>query len=229
MKKLIGNVSRYPDDGPDPSSKLFFKGQWKTPTGRHAMSFLVNLEEIEKEFQVTNKRNASLPLLDGFAKAISIMVEATNRKKKMIFVGNGGSAAIASHQAVDFWKNGGIKAIAFNDASLLTCLGNDCGYEHVFSEPVRCFADPGDVVLAISSSGRSPNILNAVTAAQSVGSRVITFSGFTIDNPLRRMGDVNFFVPVRAYGLVEVSHLIMIHAMLREIIYINPHVKKSGY
>lgn len=202
---------------------------WKIPTGRHAMSFLVNLEELEKEFQVTNKRNASLPLMDGFAKAMALMVDAARRKKKLIFVGNGGSAAISSHQAVDFWKNGGIKAITFNDASLLTCIGNDCGYENVFSEPVRRFAEPGDVVLAISSSGRSPNILNAVTAARSVGSRVITFSGFTADNPLRRMGDVNFFVPVRAYGLVEVSHLILIHAMLREIIYINPHVKKSGY
>lgn len=209
--------------------KKIISATWKRPTGRHAMGFLVNLEEIEKEFQVTNKRNASLPLLDGFAKAISLMVDVANRKKKLIFVGNGGSAAIASHQAVDFWKNGGVKAITFNDASLLTCIGNDCGYENVFSEPVERFAEPGDVVLAISSSGRSPNILKAVTAAHSVGSRVITFSGFTADNPLRRAGDVNFFVPVRAYGLVEVSHLILIHAMLREIIYINPHVKKSGY
>lgn len=202
---------------------------WKKPTGRHAMSFLVNLEELEKEFQVTNKQNTTLPLVDGFAKAMALMVDAANRKKKLIFVGNGGSAAIASHQAVDFWKNGGIKAITFNEASLLTCIGNDCGYENVFSEPVRRFAEPGDVVLAISSSGRSPNILNAVKAARSVENRVITFSGFTADNPLRRTGDVNFFVPVRAYGLVEVSHLILIHAMLREIIYINPHVKKSGY
>jgi D-sedoheptulose 7-phosphate isomerase len=193
------------------------------------MSFLVNLEELEKEFQVTNKRNTFLPLMEGFAKAMALMVGAANRNKKLIFLGNGGSAAIASHQAVDFWKNGGIKATAFNDASLLTCLGNDCGYEHVFSEPVRRFADAGDVVLAISSSGCSPNILNAVKAARSVGGHVITFSGFTTDNPLRRMGDINFFVPVRAYGLVEVSHLILIHAMLREIIYINPHVKKSGY
>ncbi|MBK8870677.1 MAG: SIS domain-containing protein [Elusimicrobia bacterium] len=202
---------------------------WKNPTGRHAMSFLVNLEEIEKEFQVTNKHKKPLSLVDGFAQAMGLMVDAARRNKKLIFVGNGGSAAIASHQAVDFWKNGGIKALTFNDASLLTCLGNDCGYENVFSEPVRRFAESGDVVLAISSSGRSPNILNAVTAARSVGSRVITFSGFTGDNPLRKMGDVNFFVPVRAYGLVEVSHLILIHAMLREIIYINPHVKKSGY
>lgn len=202
---------------------------WRKPTGRHAMSFLVNLEELEKEFQVTNKQNTLLPLTGGFAKAMALMVDAATRKKKLIFVGNGGSAAIASHQAVDFWKNGGIKAVTFNDASLLTCIGNDCGYENVFSEPVRRFAESGDVVLAISSSGRSPNMLNAVKAARSMGSRVITFSGFTADNPLRRMGDVNFFVPVRAYGLVEVSHLILIHAMLREIIYINPHVKKSGY
>ncbi len=202
---------------------------WKKPTGRHAMGFLVNLEEIEKEFQVTNKMNAVLPLMEGFAQAMGLVMDAARRNKKLIFLGNGGSAAIASHQAVDFWKNGGIKAITFNDPSLLTCLGNDCGYENIFSEPVKRFAEAGDVVMAISSSGRSPNILNAVKAAHSVGSHVITFSGFTLDNPLRKMGDVNFFVPVRAYGLVEVSHLILIHAMLREIIYINPHVKKSSY
>ncbi len=74
--------------------------------------------------------------------------------KKVILIGNGGSAAIASHQAVDLWKNGGIRATAFNDTSLLTCVGNDFGYEHVFAKPIEQFADKGDLLIAVSNSGK---------------------------------------------------------------------------
>ena len=95
--------------------------------------------------------------------------------------------------------------------------------------PMARFAKEGDLVLAISSSGKSPNILNGVTAAKKAGCRVITFSGFLANNPLRSMGDLNFYVPSRAYGLVEVSHLLLIHAILREIIYLNPRANKGGY
>lgn len=133
---------------------------------------------------------------------------------KLIFVGNGGSAAIASHMATDYSKNGNIRSLALNDSSMLTCLGNDLGYDQVFAKQIELHARPGDLVLAISSSGRSSNILNAVAAGRKSNCGVVTFSGFTPDNPLRGRGDINFYTASNRYGFVEISHLTICHAIL---------------
>src|SRR5215469_7506816 len=133
---------------------------------------------------------------------------------KLIFVGNGGSAAIASHMATDYSKNGEIRSLALNDSSMLTCLGNDLGYDRVFAKQIDLHARSGDLLIAISSSGRSPNILNAVVAGRAAGCAVVTLSGFTPDNPLRSKGDVNFFIASDRYGFVEIGHLTICHAIL---------------
>ena len=135
-----------------------------------------------------------------------------------MFIGNGASASIASHMSTDYWKNGDMRAIAFNDAALLTCLSNDCGYENVFGKSVEMFADEGDILVAISSSGQSESILNGVRAAKKLGVHVVTLSGFSLDNPLRRMGEINFYVPDSAYGSVEILHLSVCHCILDIII-----------
>jgi D-sedoheptulose 7-phosphate isomerase len=134
--------------------------------------------------------------------------------RKLIFIGNGGSAAIASHLAVDYSKNGGMRALAFNDASFLTCLGNDLGYENVFAKQIELHAVAGDLVFAISSSGRSTNIINAVEVARSKDCRIVTLSGFAADNPLRQLGDYNLWVSSPSYGFVEISHLAVCHCIL---------------
>ncbi|MDD4004323.1 MAG: SIS domain-containing protein [Elusimicrobiaceae bacterium] len=134
--------------------------------------------------------------------------------RKVIYIGNGGSASIASHMSVDLWKNGGIKSQCFNDPSLLTCLANDLGYEHVFSTPVESFAESGDMVVAISSSGKSANIINAAQTALEKGCLLVTCSGFGPDNPLRKMGNLNFYVPSRIYGVVETAHSAICHAVV---------------
>jgi D-sedoheptulose 7-phosphate isomerase len=133
---------------------------------------------------------------------------------KLIFVGNGGSAAIASHMATDYSKNGGVRSLALNDPSMLTCLGNDLGYERVFAKQIELHARTGDLLFAISSSGGSANILNAVDAAQAAGCSVITLSGFKVDNALRRKGEVNFYIASDRYGFVEIGHLTICHAIL---------------
>ncbi len=137
---------------------------------------------------------------------------ASNRK--VLFCGNGGSAGICSHMATDFFKNGGIKALALNDSSALTCLSNDYGYEFVFSKQIEMIADAEDVLVAISSSGRSENILKAVTAARAKKCHVVTLSGFKEDNPLRQSGDVNIHVSALDYGFVESAHLALITAII---------------
>ena len=158
--------------------------------------------------------NGPLPYEKAIGHAVELVRIAQAANRKVIMVGNGGSAGIASHQAVDYWKNGGLRAIAFNDASLLTCIGNDLGFENLFSAPIERFADPEDIVFAISSSGSSPNILNAAAAARKSACRLVTFSGFAADNALRAKGDLNFHVASHSYGLVEMLHLFIIHTIL---------------
>jgi D-sedoheptulose 7-phosphate isomerase len=133
---------------------------------------------------------------------------------KVMFVGNGGSAAIASHMATDYSKNGGVRSLALNDSAMLTCLGNDLGYESVFAKQIELHARSGDLVIAISSSGRSANILNAVRAARTANCVVVTLSGFAPNNPLRGIGDINFYLASDRYGFVEIGHLTICHAVL---------------
>jgi D-sedoheptulose 7-phosphate isomerase len=161
-----------------------------------------------------NDSKGAMTYGDAVVAAMELVRAAQAANRKVIMVGNGGSAGIASHQSVDYWKNGGVRAIAFNDASLLTCIGNDLGYENVFSAPITQFADAGDIVFAISSSGASPNILNAAKAARDKGCKLVTFSGFAENNPLRPLGDINFHVASSSYGLVEILHLFIIHTVL---------------
>jgi D-sedoheptulose 7-phosphate isomerase len=164
--------------------------------------------------EATDSLGRPIELERAFGKVQEAAHAAHDAGKKLMFVGNGGSAGLASHLAIDFSKNGGLRALAFNDASALTCLGNDYGYQHVFAKQIEFHAQPGDLLIAISSSGRSPNILAAVAAARTLQVGVVTFSGFEPDNDLRRAGDVNFYVGSSEYGLVEVAHLSLCHAIL---------------
>lgn len=138
-----------------------------------------------------------------------------HRGARVIFVGNGGSAAIASHCAIDWTKNGGIRAIAFNDAAALTCWGNDAGYDQVFAKQIEHHATPRDSVVIVSSSGKSPNVLAAADAARVRGcARVVTLTGRNPNNVLRAKGDVNLYVPAADYGLVEMAHMAILHSVV---------------
>jgi len=137
---------------------------------------------------------------------------------KLIIAGNGGSAAIASHVSVDFTKAAGIRAINFNEADLLTCFANDYGYERVFEKAVDFYGDAGDLLILISSSGSSKNVVNVAKRAKELSISVITFSGFNSDNPLRQLGDFNFWVDSKAYNIVEMTHHIWLLAIVDYII-----------
>lgn len=182
-------------------------------------AYFNDLGGVFSEIAVTNGRNETISFQKGIFDAVKIITSQIERGRKLVFIGNGGSASIASHMAIDFWKNGGMKAICFNDSAQLTCIGNDYGYEYVFEKPIRMFAGDGDVLVAISSSGRSQNILNAVGAAKEVSCKIITMSGFKVDNPLRNIGsDLNFYVPSLSYGIVEIAHLSLCHCMVDLIV-----------
>jgi D-sedoheptulose 7-phosphate isomerase len=157
-------------------------------------------------------------VLDLIIQLKSLLEEMQAQGKKAIFAGNGGSAAIASHCAVDFTKNAGVRCINFNEADLITCFANDYGYERWLEKALEFYADGGDVVILISSSGKSPNIVNAAKHARSKRLAVVTFTGFLEDNPLRKVGDLNFWVDSRAYNIIEMTHQIWLLAVCDLII-----------
>lgn len=167
----------------------------------------------------TDGSNHAMPVDDGIERSCLLIEEQSQRNGKVIFIGNGGSAAISSHMSIDFWKNGNIPSMAFNDGAMLTCLGNDYGYDKVFEKPIEMFMKKEDVLIAISSSGKSQNILNGVKAADKVGGGIITLSGFGPDNPLRGLGSCNFYVPADKYGLVEIIHQYICHWILDSVLY----------
>lgn len=138
--------------------------------------------------------------------------------KKVIVVGNGGSAAMASHVAVDLTKAAGCRAITFNESDLLTCFANDYGYEKWVEKALAFYADKGDVVILISSSGTSPNIINGAKWAKEFGLQVITLSGFNEENPLRQMGDINLWCDSKGYNIVEMTHHIWLVAIVDYIV-----------
>lgn len=161
--------------------------------------------------QSTDRAGIPVPQERAFHLALDLILTARAAQRKVMVVGNGGSAAIASHLQTDLAHGLGVRALVFTEPGTLTAQANDHGYAHAFANLTRLWAEPGDLMVAISSSGRSANILNACQAARERGAGLITFSGFAPDNPLRALGDLNFHVASPAYGAVESAHAVLIH------------------
>ena len=144
--------------------------------------------------------------------------EANDHSGKVIIVGNGGSAAIASHTSIDLTKAANIRSINFNESSLLTCLSNDYGYESWVEKALEFYADQNDILILISSSGQSKNIINGATKAKEMKLPLITLSGFTENNPLRSMGDINLWVASSNYNVVETTHQVWLLSIVDYLI-----------
>jgi len=182
------------------------------------MNYFRDLKNLFSKIKANDISARAIPLDKAISKTICLITTCSRKGNKVILIGNGGSASIASHISVDLLKNASVPALTFNDASLLTCISNDLGYEYVFERPIKMLARKGDLLIAISSSGKSKNILKAVEAALEKGCTVVTMSGFNPDNPLRTFGEINFYVPASSYGYVEISHLTICHCILDSII-----------
>lgn len=173
------------------------------------IKFLKNLYEVADS--ITSYEQALTELLDY----ITIIKK---EKKQLFFIGNGGSSAIASHMTADFMKNGGMKTYSLYDNAVTTCIGNDYGYEYIFSKPLGFLANEGDLLVAISSSGNSKSIVNAIITARQRGVKVITFSGFREDNAIKGMGDYNIYVPIEHYGIVESIHTVILQQIVDSLL-----------
>ena len=161
--------------------------------------------------RATGRNGAAVAQEEAFLAARDLLLEVRSGGRKVMVVGNGGSAAIASHLQTDLAHGLGIRALVFTEPTTLTAQANDHGYEQAFRNLARLWTDPGDLMVAVSSSGRSPNILNACSAALDRGAGLVTFSGFHADNPLRALGTLNFHVASTEYGAVESAHAVLIH------------------
>jgi len=160
---------------------------------------------------VTDRDGRELPVADGVGLWVAMTRAMQQRDAHLYIIGNGGSAGMASHMAADAAKNGRLRALAFNDPSLLTATGNDLAYDQVFSLPLERLARAGDLLIAISSSGNSPNIVRALEGARRLDVGTVTLSGMRADNRARALGDLNFYVPLPRYGWVESAHQVILH------------------
>lgn len=164
------------------------------------------------EFHIDGKMTTCYE--DGLSKLVECFSLAKEERRQVFFIGNGGSAAIAIHMTADFMKNGGMKTCSLYDSALMTCMGNDYGYEHVFSKPLKFLGRKGDLLVAISSSGNSQNIVNALEVAVKSEMNVITLTGFKADNKVKHIGRINVYVPVSQFGIVESIHNIILQEIV---------------
>ena len=168
-----------------------------------------NIEFLDKYFDDFKKLINSNA--DEIKKKLSnlkkIVVSTKKKRKKILIFGNGGSASIASHFSVDLTKNAKIRCTNYNESDLITCFSNDFGYEHWVEMAINYFGDKGDVLIIISSSGKSKNMINACFAARKKKfSKIITLTGHSVDNPVKKLGDINLWINSRAYNYIENIH-----------------------
>jgi len=174
---------------------------------------------VLRDLAVTSDDGAALSPADGFRQWVALAHDGHARAQRIYFIGNGASAMMASHFAADASKNAGLSAMAFNDASLLTAIANDVAFDEIFALPLARLARAGDLAIAISSSGNSPNIVRGIEAARAIGMRIVTLTGMRPDNRARAAGDLNFYVPAERYGWVECAHQLILHYWLDQ--YLN--------
>jgi D-sedoheptulose 7-phosphate isomerase len=169
------------------------------------------LYRLLKDASFTDRRGQAVDTEAGFAEWTRLGRELRSRHRTAFLIGNGASASMASHFSADLAKNAHVHTEVFTDLSLITAISNDMGYEHVYAEPLKRRAKPGDLLVAISSSGRSPNILAATAVARAAELSIVTLSAMSPDNPLRREGDLNIHLGCRSYGEAETGHAAVLH------------------
>lgn len=172
---------------------------------------LAHFQQAVSASIVTSANGDQLTLEEGISAAISTLRDVLANGHHVYIVGNGGSAAVASHAAIDFLNVVGISAHTLHESALLTCMANDYGYENAYARILSKMGRPGDVLFAISSSGRSQNICKTTHVMRELGGQVITLSGFRADNPLRQLGDINLWLESDDYGVVEMGHQFILH------------------
>jgi D-sedoheptulose 7-phosphate isomerase len=161
--------------------------------------------------QITNERQQICEVEAQIKQLQERLAQLKKGQKNLYIVGNGGSASVAAHAVTDFFNVAKIRATTLHESSLLTCMANDFGYENAVARMLGQLLNSGDMVIAISSSGNSLNMRNAATVASQSGAYVVTLTGFSVDNPLRQLGNTNIWLDSGDYGFVEIGHQFILH------------------
>jgi len=168
---------------------------------------------IKKSFdEYKNSINSVLNNItsDQLTSTIQMIKKIIKKNGKVYVIGNGGSASIASHISVDFAKVARVPSSTFNNANLITCFANDYGYENWVTEAIKAYSNKNDMFILISSSGTSKNIVNAAKYCKKNSLNLITLSGFKKNNPLSKLGKINFHIDSNQYNFIEMSHHIIL-------------------
>ena len=173
--------------------------------------------QFQKFFKDYNK--SIFDLLDKFDtdlidQSVKLIDKCRKQGGKVYIVGNGGSSSIASHVSVDFAKVAGVPSNTFNNANLITCFANDYGHDNWVSEAIKAYTNKNDMLILISSSGNSKNIVKAASYCNENNIPLITLSGFKRDNSLSKLGNINMHVESDSYNFIEMSHHIILVAIV---------------
>ncbi len=167
-----------------------------------------------KQMEVSEQKGRIIEQEEGLEKWIELTKQVNDSGNIIYFAGNGASAMMAGHMSADSTKNGGMKSMFLSETSLITAVSNDISYDEVFAFPLNRFGKKSDMLIAISSSGNSKNIIRAIETAKEKGMTVVTLTGLKENNTARQMGDINVYVPGKTYGIVEVCHQAILHCWL---------------
>jgi D-sedoheptulose 7-phosphate isomerase len=174
-------------------------------------SRLAEFGEAVRSLEITDANGVVGDTEAAMTDLLGLLIDLRERGGMLFVLGNGGSAAVASHAVTDFFNVGKLRATTVHDSSLITCMANDFGYEAAYGRILATLASPGDVLVAISSSGKSPNIAQAVRTMGQGGGMTITLTGFAPNNPVRSLGNYNLWLDSSDYGFVEIGHQFLLH------------------
>lgn len=181
--------------------------------GAAPRGYLAAFARLLEQVEITTHRGERLDFDEALGTLVDSILSIKDAHAKIFLIGNGGSSAIVSHTQNDLCKQVGVRAMVFTEGPLLTATANDDGYDAVFHRPIELWADEHDLLIAVSSSGESENVVKAAIAARAKGCRLVTMTGFSPTNRLRQAGDVNVYVPAAIYGYVETAHALIAHCV----------------
>jgi len=185
--------------------------------------FASRLKEYKHALSMNDKK-----IIDNLAIFKKIVLDARDNNKTIYFAGNGASTTIASHAALDFTNQLAVKCHALNDPNFITCFANDFGYDDFMARSIKLYAESDDVIVLISSSGQSQNVINAAKVAKEMKCKVVTLSGFDYSNPLQKLGDINLWLDSKQYNIIECIHMFWL-VMVCDVIVDDKLIKNVGW
>jgi D-sedoheptulose 7-phosphate isomerase len=179
---------------------------------------IIQLHETLKALSIQDLKGLDLGQDEAFGIWSHMTLRMHHSGRRVFFIGNGASASMSSHFAADLSKSVGLPTEVFTDLAQITALANDLSFDQVFSEPLRLRMAPGDMLVVISSSGNSPNVVQGIKTARGKEGTIITLSAMDPKNQVRGLGDLNFYVSAQTYGLAETSHAAILHFWLDQMV-----------